>query len=96
MVDPELVAVALAERGFWMHGPVPDGELLRVEIRRACRRRGVRVRTGMGTQGQIWACTPDGLPGEEPWRGAAQHANDSGILDEMAADTLERTWLSRD
>lgn len=29
--------------------------------------------TGIDAIRRPWAVTPDGLPGEEPWRGAAEH-----------------------
>ena len=94
VTDLQQVTAALAERGLWAHGPVADGDLLRQEIRRACRARGIRVRTGVGPNGQVWACTADGLPAEEPWRGAAVHVAESGVMDEMAADVLERLYDS--
>ena len=70
------------------------GRLLRREIRRACRARCIHVRTGVGPNGQVWACTADGLPAEEPWRGAAVHAAESGVMDEVGSALLERFYDS--
>lgn len=95
MVDAEAVAAALAERGHWTHSPLPDAELLRVEIRRACRLRGIRVRTGIGSHDYLYACTPDGLPAEEPWRGAAIHAHASGVMDDLVLQALNRTFYGQ-
>lgn len=71
---------ALAERGHWVGAPRADAEILRVELRRAARRRRVRVRTGYGIDYCIVAWTPDGLPAEEPWRGMAEHVYESEDL----------------
>ncbi len=64
--------------------------MLRVAIRRATRQRGIRVRTFVDAIGRPHATTPDGLPAEEPWRGAALHAYDSGVMDAVWANALER------
>jgi hypothetical protein len=80
---------ALAERGEW-HGRAEGyAELVRVEIRRAARRRGIRVRTGVDAIGRPWAVTPDGLPAHEPSRGAAVHAPESGAEDAAIAAAME-------
>jgi hypothetical protein len=42
------------------------------------------------------AITPDGLPGHEPWRGAAIRTYESGMMDEMAADAIDRALRRRD
>ena len=96
MVDAATVLQALAERGTWVHSPVADAELLRVEIRRAARRRGIRVRTGITPAGYLWATTPDGLPAEEPWRGAAEHAYESGAIDALLIDAMNRIARGED
>jgi hypothetical protein len=81
---------ALAERGEW-HGPARgDAELVRVEIRRAARKRGIRVRTSTDAIGRPWAVTPDGLPAGEPWRGAAEHMRE---VEPFASIRL--AWQSR-
>jgi hypothetical protein len=36
------------------------------------------------------AITPDGLPCNEHWRGTAVNAYESGIIDELAADAIDR------
>lgn len=92
MVDVDAVVAALAERGYWTHPPSVDAEVLRVEIRRACRVRGIKVRTGIGRGDYLYACTPDGLPAQEPWRGAAEHAHSSGVMEDLARDALERAY----
>lgn len=96
MVDAATVLQVLAEQGTWVHAPLPDAELLRVEIRRAARRRGIRVRTGINSAGYVWATTPDGLPAEEPWRGAAAHAYESGAMDELLVDAVNRIARGED
>lgn len=85
---------ALAERGEW-HGPGgPDVELNRIELRRAARKAGVCLRTFVDRQGRLHAITPDGYPANEPWRGAAIHAHDSGAESQAAAAALGRLFRS--
>src|SRR3954469_1647933 len=73
-----LVLPALAERGVWHGSDDGDAELVRVEIRRAARKAGIKVRTTVDGLGRPHACTPDGWPAHEPWRGAANPAHGSG------------------
>jgi hypothetical protein len=93
MPDVNAALTALAERGYWAHPPFPTSEVFRVELRRAARGRGIRVRTGINGDGYAWACTPDGMPAEEPWRGAAEHARASGVYDDLARDAVSRVSL---
>ncbi len=88
----EAALEALAERGWWVRDAGADGDLLRVELRRAARRRGIRLRTGISDAGVLWAATPDGLPAEEPWRGAAEHAHESGVIGDLVADAIDRAF----
>lgn len=83
---------ALAQIGHWVGPATPEAEVIRVEIRRAARRRGIKVRTGIGSAGLVYALTPDGFPGEEPWRGAAIHAHESGAGDQMVAAALSALY----
>ena len=66
----DLVLQALAEHGAWHGSDDGDAELVRVEIRRAARKAGIKVRTIVDGLGRPHACTPDGWPaqsrGEEP------------------------------
>lgn len=81
---------ALAERGQWI-GPadlVP--ELFRAGLRRAGRRVGIQLRTGIEAHGRVWAATSDGLPAHEPWRGAATHALEPGVEETVAMRGLEQ------
>ena len=96
VTDLEQVTAALTERALWVQGPSPDGDLLRGEIRHACRARGIHVRTGVGPRWASLGRTPDGLPAEEPWCGAAVHAAESGMMDEAVADLFERVYGSAD
>jgi hypothetical protein len=90
MSDVDMALQALAELGWWVRDAGADGELVRIELRRAARRRGIRLRTGISDAGVLWAATPDALPAEEPWRGAAEHAHESGVIGQMAAEAIER------
>lgn len=63
-----------------------------MELRRAARRRGIRLRTGISDAGVLWASTPDGLPAEEPWRGAAEQAHESDVMGRLAADATDRAF----
>ena len=92
MSEIEEALQALAERGIWIREHGPDGELLRVELRRAAKARGIRVRTWIGADGSLRAHTPDGLPAEEPWRGAALHVHESGAMDHLIVHGLDRIW----
>ena len=74
----DLVLQALAERGAWHGSDDGDAELVRVEIRHAARKAGLKVRTVVDGLGRPHAYTPDGWPAHEPWRGAAIHAHESG------------------
>ncbi len=79
---------ALAEIGYKSSGEIDDVPAFRGELRRACRSRGIKVRTGV-TWGHLWACTPDCLPAEEPWRGAVVHAEESGVYSESTRRLLD-------
>jgi hypothetical protein len=72
-----------------------DAELVRVEIRRAARNAGVKVRTVVDGLGRPHARTPDGWPAHEPWRGAAIHAHESGAMDAVVMQAHDRI-LSND
>lgn len=87
---------ALAEKGVWVRPAAADSELIRVQLRRAARRRGIRVRTGYGIDDCLVAHTPDGLPAEEPWRGAAEHVHESGVLLRDAINRLPTFGASAD
>ena len=73
MCSVEQALDALAERGFWVCGQIRDPEMFRAQLRRAARRRGIRLRTLIDRSGRPVSMTPDGLPAEEPWRGAVVH-----------------------
>lgn len=90
MLLADVAVQALAERGQWICSVerVADVEALRAEIRRAARRRGIRVRTVVNAFGALVVLTPDGLPGEEPWRGAEIHLHESGAW----MDTVRMAW----
>lgn len=92
MTEIDHALQVLAERGEWHGTARGNAELVRVGIRRGARRRGIRVRTFTDAIGRPWAVTPDGLPGEEPWRGVAVHAEESGAAELLRADTLRRAW----
>jgi len=71
---------ALSEVGTWLGTTAhdaPAAQQLRADIRRQARRIGFRVRTVANAAGcvyaYVWAPTAagQGLPGTEPWRGAA-------------------------
>lgn len=79
---------ALAERGLWVSKPRPDADMVRVELRRSARKRGIRIRTGINVAGYLFAVTPDGLPAEEPWRGAEEHAHQSDAWH----DSIQMAW----
>lgn len=87
---------ALAEKGVWVRAAAFDSELVRVELRRAAKKRGIRVRTGYGMDDCLVAHTPDGLPAEEPWRGAAEHVHESGVLLRDAINRLPTFGASED
>jgi hypothetical protein len=40
--------------------------------------------------GRPHACTPDGWPAHEPWRGAPVHAHESGAIDAVVMQALDR------
>jgi hypothetical protein len=86
----DLVLQALAERGVWHGGDDGDAELVRVEIRRAARKAGIKVRTIVDRRGRPHAFTPDGWPAHEPWRGAAIHAHESGAMNTVVSHALDR------
>lgn len=92
MIDSALQA--LGERGQWVGPSGPDAELTRVELRRAARRAGIRLRTLIDRRGRLHAITPDGYPAHEPWRGAAIHAHESGAESEAVAAAIERMFGS--
>jgi len=73
MTEVEEAIQALADRGQWVGRTGGDPEAVRAEIRRTARRRGWRVQTFTDAIGRPHAATRDGLPAEEPWRGAAEH-----------------------
>jgi hypothetical protein len=87
-----LVLQALAERGVWHGSADGDAELVRVEIRRAARQAGIKVRTMVDGLGRPHACTPDGWPAHEPWRGAAIHAHESGAMGAVVTRALDRLF----
>jgi hypothetical protein len=80
---------ALAERGQWV-SRVPHGqmELLRADLRKAARRRDIRIRTVIDRGGALVVATHDGFPAEEPWRGAAVHMHE---VDPHAS--IRMAWL---
>ena len=67
----------LAQRGQWVGRTGGDAEAVRAEIRRAARGRGWRITTITDAIGRPHAATRDGLPAEEPWRGAAEHMREA-------------------
>lgn len=89
--DIETVLKALAELGFWKHSPFPESEMFRIELRRACRQRGIKVRTGF-SHGHLFAVTPDGLPAEEPWRGAAEHFQGSEVKADLMRAAIDAAY----
>jgi hypothetical protein len=90
MDEVEQALQALAEKGIWARPAAPDSELVRVELRRAAHCRGIRIRTGYGMDDCLVAHTPDGLPAEEPWRGAAQYLYETGAMHRLVVYALER------
>jgi hypothetical protein len=90
----DLFVQALAERGIergiWPGSADGDAELVRVEIRRAARKAGIKVRTMVDGRGRPHAFTPDGWPAHEPWRGAATHAHESGAMNAVVMQALDR------
>jgi hypothetical protein len=90
MSEIDAAIEALAERGTWICRPRADAELVRVELRRTARQRGIRLRTGINPAGFLWASTPDGLPADEPWRGAAQHVSESDVWFDVIQDAWRR------
>ena len=92
----DLVLQALAERGVWHGSDDGDAELVRVEIRRAARKAGIRVRTFVDGLGRPHACTPDGWPAHEPWRGAVIHAHESGAMGAVVTQALDRLFGTDD
>lgn len=93
--DVDTALRVLAERGHWVGHETPDAEIVRVEIRRAARKAKINVRTSVDRRGRPHAMTPDGLPAHEPWRGAAIHAYESGVMDELTADAIDRALRRR-
>ena len=51
---------------------------------------GIKVRTIVDGLGGPHARTPDGWPAHEPWRGAAIHAQESGAVDAVVIQALDR------
>ena len=92
----DVVLQALAERGAWHGSDDGDAELVRVEIRRAARKAGIKVRTVVDRLGRPHACTPDGRPAHEPWRGAAIHAQESGAMNAVVIQGLDRLLRNDD
>jgi hypothetical protein len=90
VTDRELVLKALAERGFWHGRNDGDAEPVRIEIRRAARKAGIKVRTIVDRLGRPHAFTPDGWPAHEPWRGAAIHTHESGAMNDVVSQALDR------
>jgi hypothetical protein len=76
MSEIEAALQTLAERGEWVGRTGGNPEAVRAEIGRAARRRGWRIETSTDRIGRPHAATRDGLPAEEPWRGAAEHMRD--------------------
>src|SRR3954453_2419844 len=91
----DLVLQALAERGVWHGSDDGEAELVRVEIRRAARKAGIKVCTIVDGLGRPRACTPDGWPAHEPWRGAAIHAHESGAMGAAVMQALARLLPQR-
>src|ERR1700709_275399 len=85
----DLVLQALAERGAWHGSDDGDAEPVRVAIRRAARKAGIKVRTAVDGLGRPHAATPDGGPAQEPWRGAAIHAHKSGAMNAVVIQGLD-------
>jgi hypothetical protein len=78
---------ALAERGFWYRRPCGNVvSQLRPELRRAARKRGIRIHVWGDARGGLGARTLDGLPAEEPWRGAVEYLDEIGALRGIAVD----------
>ena len=90
MIDVSGPLRALAERGSWVHQPSANAEPLLAALRRAAAERGMTVHTGVSPGGMLWACTDDGLPAEEPWRGMEAHAEAVGANDEIILAELDR------
>jgi hypothetical protein len=55
-----------------------DGELIRVELRRAVSRHPATDRDQR--RRVLWSCTPDGFSAGEAWHGAAVHSHESGVM----------------
>ena len=88
----DLVLQALAERGA-RHGSTDgDAELIRVEIRRAAREAGIKVRTIVDRLGRLHVFTPGGWPAHEPWPGAAIQAHESGAMGAVVTQALDRLF----
>jgi hypothetical protein len=81
---------ALAERGSWVHQVSHGAEACLAALRAGAADRGMVVHTGISRGGMLWACTDDGLPAEEPWRGAAARAEAAGGNEEIVLSELER------
>ena len=64
-------------------------------LRRAARKAKVIVRTSVDGRRTPPCHFPHGLPAHEPWRGAAIHAYESGIMDELTADAIGRALRRR-
>jgi hypothetical protein len=96
VTDIDLVLQALAERGVWHGSDDGDAELVRAEIRRAARKAGIKVRTIVDELGRPHAGTPDGWPAHEPWRGAAIHAHESGAMNAVVVQGLDRLLRNDD
>lgn len=90
MIDVSAALRALAERGSWVHAPSETAEAFLGVLRAAAAERGMVVHTGVSPGGMLWACTDDGLPAEEPWRGGEVHAEATGVNDEIILTELER------
>ena len=90
MTELQIALRGLAERGSWVHQPSGTAEAFLEELRIAAAGRGMVVHTGISPGGMLWACTDDGLPAEEPWRGAEVHAEATGVNDEIIVAELDR------
>ena len=95
MIEVSAALRALAERGSWVHAPSPGSEAFLRMLRSAAAESGMVIHTGVSPGGMLWACTDDGLPAEEPWRGGEQHAEATGVNDELILSELRRILGSR-
>jgi hypothetical protein len=92
----DLALHALAEGGVRHGSDDGDPELVRVRIRRAARRAGIKVRTTVDGLRRPHACTTDGRPAHELWRGAAVHAHESWAMGAVVMQALDRLLRNDD